>query len=73
VVKAGNAFAAAVLGSDPDHAGGQRVIFLSGDDADTQSEVGGLFESAGSSSSISEGCAREARCSSLVARSPATT
>jgi predicted dinucleotide-binding enzyme len=32
VVKAGNTLAAAVLGSDPHEAGGQRVIFLSGDD-----------------------------------------
>jgi predicted dinucleotide-binding enzyme len=47
VVKAGNTFAAAVLGSDPQQAGGQRVIFLSGDDAEAKSEVGGLFEDAG--------------------------
>jgi 8-hydroxy-5-deazaflavin:NADPH oxidoreductase len=47
VVKAGNTFAAAVLGSDPHQAGGQRVMFLSGDDAEAKSEVGGLFEDAG--------------------------
>jgi 8-hydroxy-5-deazaflavin:NADPH oxidoreductase len=47
VVKAGNTFAASVLGSDPHQAGGQRVIFLSGDDADAKSEVGRLFEDAG--------------------------
>ena len=47
VVKAGNTSAAAVLGSDPEQAGGQRVIFLSGDDAEAKSEVGGLFEDAG--------------------------
>jgi 8-hydroxy-5-deazaflavin:NADPH oxidoreductase len=47
VVKAGNTFAAAVLGSDPHQAGGQRVIFLSGDDTDAKSDVGGLFEGAG--------------------------
>jgi predicted dinucleotide-binding enzyme len=47
VVKAGNTFAAAVLGSDPRQAGGQRVIFLSGDDAEAKSEVGGLFDAAG--------------------------
>jgi 8-hydroxy-5-deazaflavin:NADPH oxidoreductase len=47
VVKAANTFAAAQLGSDAREAGGQRVIFLSGDDADAKSEVGGLFEDAG--------------------------
>jgi predicted dinucleotide-binding enzyme len=47
VVKAGNTWAAAVLGSDPEQAGGRRVIFLSGDDAGAKSEVGGLFEDAG--------------------------
>jgi 8-hydroxy-5-deazaflavin:NADPH oxidoreductase len=47
VVKAANTFAAAVLGSDPDEAGGQRVIFLSGDDVDAKAEVISLFEDAG--------------------------
>ena len=47
VVKAGNTFAASVLGSDPHQAGGQRVIFLSGDDAEAKLEVSGLFEDAG--------------------------
>jgi predicted dinucleotide-binding enzyme len=47
VVKAGNTFAAAVLGSDPRQAGGQRVIFLSGDDAEAKSAVNALFEDAG--------------------------
>jgi predicted dinucleotide-binding enzyme len=47
VVKAANTLAAAVLGSDPDEAGGQRVIFLSGDDAEAKAEVGALFEDAG--------------------------
>jgi len=47
VAKAGNTFAAAVLGADPQEDGGQRVIFLSGDDADAKSDVGGLFEDAG--------------------------
>ena len=47
VVKAGNTFGAGVLGADPQQAGGRRVIFLSGDDADAKSEVGGLFEHAG--------------------------
>ena len=47
VVKAANTFGATVLNSDPHQAGGQRVIFLSGDDADAKSEVGRLFEDAG--------------------------
>jgi predicted dinucleotide-binding enzyme len=47
VVKAANTLAAALLDSDPHQAGGERVIFLSGDDADAKSEVGGLFEDAG--------------------------
>jgi predicted dinucleotide-binding enzyme len=47
VVKAANTLVAAVLGSDPHEAGGQRVIFLSGDDADAKSEVVALFEDAG--------------------------
>src|SRR6202023_3858507 len=47
VVKAANTFVAALLGSDPHQAGGQRVIFLSGDDAEAKSEVMALFEDAG--------------------------
>src|SRR5450755_3513832 len=47
VVKAGNTLGAPVLGSDPHEAGGQRVIFVSGDDAEAKSQVGGLFEDAG--------------------------
>jgi 8-hydroxy-5-deazaflavin:NADPH oxidoreductase len=47
VVKAANTLVAAVLGSDPHQADGQRVIFLSGDDRDAKSEVGALFEDAG--------------------------
>ena len=47
VVKAANTLTAAVLGSDPHEAGGQRVIFLSGDDADAKAEVIALFEDAG--------------------------
>jgi 8-hydroxy-5-deazaflavin:NADPH oxidoreductase len=46
VVKAANTLGAAILGSDPRQAGGQRVIFLSGDDADAKTEVGALFEQA---------------------------
>jgi 8-hydroxy-5-deazaflavin:NADPH oxidoreductase len=47
VVKAANTFEAAVLGSDPHEAGGQRVIFVSGDDAEAKSDVVTLFEDAG--------------------------
>ena len=47
VVKAGNTLGAPVLASDPQQAGGQRVIFLSGDDAQAKSEVAALFEEAG--------------------------
>jgi predicted dinucleotide-binding enzyme len=47
VVKAANTLGAAVLGSDPQEAGGQRVIFLSGDDIDAKAEVISMFEDAG--------------------------
>jgi len=47
VVKAANTLGAAVLGADPHEAGGQRVIFLSGDDVDAKSEVVALFQDAG--------------------------
>jgi 8-hydroxy-5-deazaflavin:NADPH oxidoreductase len=47
VVKAANTLGAAVLASDPDEAGGRRVIFLSGDDVNAKSEVIALFEDAG--------------------------
>ena len=47
VVKAANTLGAAVLGSDPHEAGGQRVIFLSGDDAYAKSDVISLFGDAG--------------------------
>ncbi len=47
VVKAGNTLRADVLGSDPQEAGGRRVIFISGDDGDAKSAVASLFEDAG--------------------------
>jgi predicted dinucleotide-binding enzyme len=47
VVKAANTLVAAVLGSDPHEAGGQRVIFLSGDDPEAKSEIVSLFEDGG--------------------------
>ena len=47
VVTAGNTFAAAVLAADPHEAGGQRVIFVSGDYIDAKAEVIALFQDAG--------------------------
>ena len=47
VVKTANIFAAELLAADPRQAGGQRVMFLSGDDPDAKSDVGGLLEDAG--------------------------
>jgi 8-hydroxy-5-deazaflavin:NADPH oxidoreductase len=47
VVKAHNHNAADVLGSDPRGHGGQRALFVSGDDADAKSAVVALFNAAG--------------------------
>ena len=47
VVKAANTLGADVLSSDPREASGQRVIFVSGDDADAKTEVVALFQDAG--------------------------
>jgi 8-hydroxy-5-deazaflavin:NADPH oxidoreductase len=47
VVKAANTLSAEALGSDPHEAGGQRVIFISGDDADAKADVVALFQDAG--------------------------
>jgi 8-hydroxy-5-deazaflavin:NADPH oxidoreductase len=47
VVKAANTLGAEVLGADPHEAGGQRVIFISGDDTDATAEVVALFQDAG--------------------------
>ena len=47
VVKAANTLGADVLGSDPEEAGGRRVIFVSGDDADAKADVVALFKDAG--------------------------
>jgi len=47
VVKTANTLAAGLLASDPQQAGGQRVIFLSGDDGHAKSAVRALFEDAG--------------------------
>jgi predicted dinucleotide-binding enzyme len=47
LVKAANTLSAEVLRSDPHEAGGQRVIFISGDDADAKAAVVALFQDAG--------------------------
>ena len=47
VVKAGNTLSAEVLGSDPQEAGGRRVMFVSGDDTDAKAQVVSLFREAG--------------------------
>ncbi len=47
VVKAANTLGADDLASDPHEAGGRRVIFLSGNDADAKSDVASLFQDAG--------------------------
>jgi len=47
LVKAANTLGADVLASDPHQAGGQRVIFVSGDDAEAKAAVAALFQDAG--------------------------
>src|SRR5438105_3633824 len=47
VVKAANTFAADVLAADPGEAGGRRVMFVSGDDAEAKRTVGEVFDAAG--------------------------
>jgi predicted dinucleotide-binding enzyme len=47
LVKAANTLGADVLGLDPHEAGGDRVIFISGDDADAKADVVALFQDAG--------------------------
>jgi len=47
VVKAANTLVAALFGADPREAGGQRVLFLSGDNLDAKTEVSALFQDAG--------------------------
>jgi 3-methyladenine DNA glycosylase/8-oxoguanine DNA glycosylase len=47
LVKAANTLGADVLSSDPHEAGGDRVIVISGDDADAKAEVVALFQNAG--------------------------
>ena len=47
LVKAANTLGAEVLASDPHEAGGQRVLFISGDDAGAKAEAVALFQDAG--------------------------
>jgi predicted dinucleotide-binding enzyme len=47
VVKVANTLPAAVLGSDPQEAGGRRVLVLSGDDDEAKARVAALFDAAG--------------------------
>ena len=47
VVKAANTLSAEMLESDPHEAGGQRVIFFAGGDADAKAQVAALFQDAG--------------------------
>jgi predicted dinucleotide-binding enzyme len=47
VVKAGNTLRAEMLASDPNEAGGRRVMFLSGEDGEARTQVTTLFEDAG--------------------------
>ncbi|HEX6702488.1 MAG TPA: NAD(P)-binding domain-containing protein [Gaiellaceae bacterium] len=74
VVKAANTLGADVLASDPRQAGGQRVIFVSGDHADAKAEVIRVFEDAGASPPLTSANWRQAaRCSRSTTRSPAST
>ena len=47
VVKVVNTLPVALLASDPNQAGGRRVLFMSGDDAAAKSQVGELLSTAG--------------------------
>ena len=47
VVKVVNTLPVALLAADPNQAGGQRVLFMSGDDAGAKAEVGGILAKAG--------------------------
>jgi predicted dinucleotide-binding enzyme len=47
VVKVCNTLTRALLASDPNEGGGQRVLFMSGDDAAAKMEVAGILEKTG--------------------------
>ena len=57
-----NTLEAEVLGSDPHEAGGRRVIFVSGDDAEAKADVVALFEGAGFAAIDLGDLATAARC-----------
>jgi len=46
-VKIANTLSASILASDPNQAGGRRVLVYSGDDAEAKQTVAALFEAAG--------------------------
>ena len=52
VVKAFNTLPAAVLAADPQQGGGRRVLFISGDDAQANSEIANLIEKLGFASIV---------------------
>jgi predicted dinucleotide-binding enzyme len=62
-----------VLASDPQEAGGRRVIFISGDDADAKAAVVALFQDAGFAPIDLGDSQQAARCSRSTTRSPAST
>ncbi|MDB5801844.1 MAG: oxidoreductase [Rhodocyclales bacterium] len=47
VVKAANTLPRTLLASDPHEAGGRRVLFVSGDDADARKDVSGILQRSG--------------------------
>jgi 8-hydroxy-5-deazaflavin:NADPH oxidoreductase len=47
VVKVANTLPRALLAADPRQAGGRRVLFMSGDDADAKAQVGGILDRVG--------------------------
>lgn len=73
LVKAANTLSAEVLGSDPHHAGGQRVIFISGDDNDAKRKSPPCSRTRASPRSTSVIWQQAARCSKSTTPSPAST
>lgn len=47
VVKAANTLPPTLLGAEPSQAGGRRVLFVSGDDADAKADVSGVLQKIG--------------------------
>jgi hypothetical protein len=73
LVKAANTLGADVLGSDPHEAGGERVIFISGDDADANRMSSRCSKTRASLRSTSATWQQAARCSRSTTRCPAST